>query len=650
METQRNSIRKWLAQHGLKVRTWYEDIGSRHEAYRRQEFQRLLTAVRSGDIDWVVVEAKDRFGTRNSYEFGKFATELIDHDVQLWSVAGGCLTAGDYATEILAAVDGVRSKDEQLARSQRAVKGMVQVWESGQTMGGYPPYGFDVACYPAGSDQEKWRVVYEGHSKRKKVLPDGSEERYDGRGNFPGRDETDRLELVPSQDQKRIEVVQMIYKWYATESLTYGAIATRLNSLGIDPLFSQAWYGNRIIGLLRNPAVLVGKTVGNKQGHGSFYSIRKGKLEVAPTKKGRAITYRPHDKEDYIFPREWGTGIVDQDTWDAVQAKLMGAIHTTRRSPRSPELWLSQFLYCSRCGLKMTGWTQKTHKEPYSYVCPTFRRFGAHNKYGCRLHRVKNGEILPLVERYLADAGQKLDEVLTTAPSLGWEEIEAGLNRSEREYCRIITALWQTMKKWGVKNPSGRPWAGNTLADAFRLHAPGKQAKERKELAKLKEKYAEATERYLELPERARAVVRGKLDELEKEIAALEARLRPMDQQLAELRGEVESARERVLVAQDACRGSGNRQKAQALAGVLARIVCDFSHHQYKPKKVQTEGQRKRKVGTERSRLESVTFEPLMGEPSTLRPGDERELRSETVGRRTGSQCRLPPAPRPSAG
>lgn len=222
MESQKSSVRRWLTQNGLKVRIWYSDIGSRHEAYRRPEFQQLMAAVRAGEIDWIIVESKDRFGTRDSHEFGKFASELKDNDVELWSVTGGCLTSGDYATEILTTVDSVRSRDEQLERARRAVRGMVQTWESGRVMGGYPPYGFDVACYPANSDQEKWRVVYQGHSKRVKVMPDGTEERYDGKGNFPGRDETDRLELVPSREQKRIEVVQQIFKWFATESTTYG--------------------------------------------------------------------------------------------------------------------------------------------------------------------------------------------------------------------------------------------------------------------------------------------------------------------------------------------------------------------------------------------------------------------------------------------
>jgi len=293
----------------------------------------------------------------------------------------------------------------------------------------------------------------------------------------------------------------------------------------------------------------------------------------------------------------------------------------------------------------MTGWTQKTHKrEPHSYVCGTFRRFGAANAAGCRLHRVHHGTAAALVARFLTDADQKLAEVLA-APTTGGPDgpdespgfapppgtAEDSFDRSQLAYCRLVNRLWRTVQKWGVPAPDGRPWAADALADAYRAHAPQHQAGERAELAALRRRYEEATERYLELPHRAREVVRGKLDELESQIAVLEDRLRPLDEKVGELREELVAAQDRVRAAREACQGIGNRQKAQALAGVLARIVCHFEHYQSVPKKRQTAGQKGRKVGTDRSRLERAVFEPLAGAAVEVRP----EFRTETVGRRS---------------
>jgi uncharacterized coiled-coil protein SlyX len=161
---------------------------------------------------------------------------------------------------------------------------------------------------------------------------------------------------------------------------------------------------------------------------------------------------------------------------------------------------------------------------------------------------------------------------------------EDSLDRSRLAYCRLVNRLWRTVQKWGVPAPDGRPWAADALADVYRAHAPQHQAGERAELATLRRRYEEATERYPELPHRAREVVRGKLDELESQIAVLEERLRPLDEKVGELREELAAAQDRVRAAREACQGVGNRQKAQALAGVLARIVCHFEHYQSVPK------------------------------------------------------------------
>src|SRR5262249_24190198 len=152
----------------------------------------------------IVVDAKDRFGTANAWEFGKLICQLRDGDCQLWSVAQGCLTADDAVTEILATVDSVRSRDEQVNKSQRSVRGAMNGIKNGEWQGGYPPFAFDVVCYsPEGT--EKWRVFYTGAEERLRFWPDGRPpERYDGRGNFPAKDRGDKLRLAPSQDEQRV--------------------------------------------------------------------------------------------------------------------------------------------------------------------------------------------------------------------------------------------------------------------------------------------------------------------------------------------------------------------------------------------------------------------------------------------------------------
>src|SRR5262245_29046728 len=76
LDEQRKVIEKWLADFGLtnNVAEWFMDVGSRLEAYKREGFQALLKRVTRGDIDWVVVEALDRFGCRSPAQMGAFIT------------------------------------------------------------------------------------------------------------------------------------------------------------------------------------------------------------------------------------------------------------------------------------------------------------------------------------------------------------------------------------------------------------------------------------------------------------------------------------------------------------------------------------------------------------------------------------------------
>ncbi|VTR94309.1 recombinase : Resolvase domain protein OS=Planctomyces brasiliensis (strain ATCC 49424 / DSM 5305 / JCM 21570 / NBRC 103401 / IFAM 1448) GN=Plabr_0993 PE=4 SV=1: Resolvase: Recombinase: Zn_ribbon_recom [Gemmata massiliana] len=614
--TQKANIQRWLARHGLQVECWYEDVGSRDLAYKRREFQLMMSRVATGCLDWIIVDSMDRFGVRDHYEFGKFACDLRDNDCELWSTTEGHLTGDDLATGVVGAVKSARSQDEQAARGKRAVEGLIEAVKNGKTPGGYPPYGYDYMC--VGEDgKEKWRLRYLGHYKRVKINPDGTEQAYDGKKNFPARDQGDSLVLVPARDPKQVEAVKLIFRWFATESISYGGIAKRLGDLGYSPIYAETWYTDRVIRILRNPAALVGRTVSNKQSQGRFCEFRGGQIEAVKRKGGRAVSYRVHTQADHIYPDQWGEGLIDRDTWDTVQAKIA---HKPKqcRSAKSPELWLAEFLYCSMCGRKMAGWAQPNHKaDPYSYVCSSFRQFGERNKNGCRMHRVKHSEITPLVEKWLADTQQKLAEVLDAEPDL--TEFEKRADRTQQDYCRLITAVWRTMKKWGVPNPEGGVWAAPSLAEAFRQHAPTHQSKERAALKALQMKYEQATESYLELPQRAREVVRAKLEVLEADIAALEERLRPMDEKLSELRTEMVAAAGRVRAAGEACRGQNQRAKAQALSRVLARIVCSFEHYQSQPKKKQTKRQKARPQGQDRSRLVSAFFEPLLGEGRELR-------------------------------
>ncbi len=270
--SQRESIQRWLEDRGLSVRRWYQDVGARDQSAKREGFQQLLAAVQAGETDWIVVQEKDRFGVANSYEFGLYVTLLQRHDCELWSVVQGCLSACDPVTEILNAVDSVRSHDEQKARAARSLRGKILRVKHGEWQGGAPPYGYDLGCFsPSGELQ--WRLYYRGRYERTKILPDGRETPYDGKGCVPSRDKGFVLRLLPSRDKRRIEIVRLIFRWMATEAISVRAICARLNAEGVSPLYAPSWYSALVGGMLRNPAYVLGSGAWNKQSHGRFLEL-----------------------------------------------------------------------------------------------------------------------------------------------------------------------------------------------------------------------------------------------------------------------------------------------------------------------------------------------------------------------------------------
>jgi DNA invertase Pin-like site-specific DNA recombinase len=606
LTSQRQSIDRWLQLHGLTVQCYYEDVGSRDLAYKRESFQRLLRAVEAGLVDWIITDSKDRFGTRSAYEFGKFATFLQEHDCQLWSVTQGCLTDEDAVTEILAAVDSVRSRDEQKARSQRSLRGKIAAVQRNEFQGGYPPLGYDVGCF--GKDgQLKWSVYYTGHHQRLRLWPDGRPpERYDGKGNFPARDKGDVLRLIPSHDKQRVEIVRQIFKWFATESITLRGLCTRLANLRISPVVGEGWYSSRLGPMLRNPAYLIGSGVWNKKGHGRFFEYRDGQYQEVPRIRGRAKTGRNRPQADYIRPLAEAQGLIDRHTWERVQARLAGK-HRPEKAPRNPALWLAGLLYCGHCGRRLAGWHQKSDKTaPLSYCCANYRQYGKANPFGCQLHRVRAEVIEQLLERYLEESGQRLETLLRVEQE---DQLLDALctetDAKTRDYLKTLHRVWREVRGAGAEPPPGKPWSHSSLCDAYAVVSPPKRHTLAAQLQSKRDELDGMLRQFARLTNQAAIDRMNQLiEELGEKIKDLEARLQPLDELLRSQRANLQRLEQSMREARETLAGDSNRRKAAAVGRVLARIVCKFVYT---------------KAGSQtRSILSEVTFEPLLGDARTF--------------------------------
>jgi DNA invertase Pin-like site-specific DNA recombinase len=198
-QRQVNAARAFEERHGVKILPQYrfEDDMPRDLSAQRPDFQRMLKAVRAGTLKWIFVDQIDRFGFADEWELADLLGQLRKAGCNLYDAQDEDWTAHGLMSFFRAGLAGHSSHDEQVKKSWRSLGGMIVKAKAGEWQGGPPKLGFDLACFDRATDQEQWRVVFEGrdkegttkrqgkvrpvyHIRRLKVYPDGRTERLDG--------------------------------------------------------------------------------------------------------------------------------------------------------------------------------------------------------------------------------------------------------------------------------------------------------------------------------------------------------------------------------------------------------------------------------------------------------------------------------------
>lgn len=606
---QRKVIQKWLADYGLDVEEWYQDVGSRLEAYKRPAFQALLKRVTRGDIQWVVCEALDRFGVRSQAELGRFVCHLQDFGVKLYAIAEGLeVTSDDAFTVLSTSIGTLRSADELRSRAHRALKGAAKAFREGEFAGGLIPYAFDLACHDR-LGVEAWRlVVYPDHKLQ--VWSDGRRTRFEE--GTPRKNLGEKLRLVPSVEADRIEWVRKVFEWFVTEDLPFRAIATRLNVLGVSAINETGWSGARVGDVLKNPLYATGATVGNKRGHGKVMGLVGGKEQPVERVAGRTGRVVKRDSTDYIYPAGEYPAIIEREVWQASQDKLEAKGSGKRaKAPRNPDKWLAGLLVCGACGCKMAGFNRSScrAKEPHNYVCSHHKTYPATSP--CRLNKVGHGLLERLIDRYLAEAGVKLDVIARTedpAGTLRALQLE-GWSR-QREYLGTLAEMVEVLHAAGIETGVEIDGQHYDTCDTRREYRKLQEAR-REELARLIEQKQEELRGFIRnIPrltsELAIKLAEEEVERLGTEIAALQRQAQPLDERADELRAALAVTQERFRLAREALSGGGPLARSEAVRKVIRRVVLHFEA-------VESPG-----PNEPSSRLVRVVVEPLEGDEAVV--------------------------------
>lgn len=622
-DRQRNMIKKWAATNGLVVAEWYEDTeGSnpRDQADDRTSFQRLVQLVETGIVDAIVVDAQDRFGTFGAWELGKYLSILITNGCSLWSVEDGCLTQDDDGTVIKAVVNAQTSLKEQKDKGWRALTKKIDDAKAGRYFGGYPPYGLDVVCVgPSG--EQKWRVVWTGDFERLKIDTNGLETEYKGKNNMPARDEYDIPSYAPSIRTERMEFVNEMFRWYATEEISPSQIAARLNDAGVSSVFGEGWNKQKVKQTLMNPAY-IGMPAYNKRSSGRFWEYVGGEMHPVKRTKGRAKAGRTRSQDDYIFPsKPVFAPIVPIELFNEVQHKLKKSSKEYKekvpspRSPRTASFWLRNILFCSGCSKPMRAWNANPDRpNPYrSYFCANYGTYGKQNPTGCRSNRVKAELLEQIVERYLGETHQKISELIGAKSELeldAFTHLESGLNSQRdqlqnlmRQRSRLIRRVEESESDFenriaaALIKPEDLAEGGfvPVVSDGkiydflFEERKPTLEA----ELSKLDAEHTDLLDRSLNLPAEAR-IARQKVSE---RLLGLEQRIESLREDLHcvnnDISGIVEELQRRKVAIEEARAAIGEdskfRRKSLLVKQVIVRVVCHFQDTEGKGNQPRTE-------------------------------------------------------------
>ena len=637
-DTQRQytSIRSFLKEHSATIPPahWFKDEGwSRDEDTIRPEFNRLLRLVALKKIKWIVIDRLDRFGTKNGRKLVRYIDDLIDAGCKLYDVSGREWTAEDIGTLVVTVVEGDKSKGEQEDKSYRVLGGK-QIWaRRGDWQGGYPRLGFDVACLALATGEELWRVVYLSRGKRLKVYPDGKVEEFndvvrteDGEektiANHPKyNDATERLQAVPSRDEKKISAAVTVFTRYATEAVSFGTLAKQLNRLGLTNGAGGKFHSHHISDMLTDP-LYIGYSRWNGSSQARFNQIKGGVVGQGNSAGKKQKT----DKADWVMSdSRLFDPLVERPIWDACEKKLAGR-KTRARAPASGRHYLSGLLYCGNCGGAMVAGPVRPGAdgtEGAEYFCGTYQKAkmtGSAKDCKC----LRNGLFQDVVEdyigRYLEDAGERLTMLVrgfgqqsSTTDADGDGEADAYQEWDESltlllDYVRDNhpdewAALWEEV---GDAPDVSVEQAVEAYRRCFSKEATGQR------LVEMKAEYDRLVDAWADLPsQRAKERAKERLLSLEQEIERLEAQRRDLAEiverhwrRYRDLIAAIDAAQEARVELERQEDEQAVRRWAETVWGVIHRVECFF---------VAT-GRVKPAPGQPVSKLARVVVHPISGE------------------------------------
>lgn len=382
---------------GVKILI-YEDEGFSGKNTARPEFQRMLAAVRAGEIDCVVCYKLDRI-SRNVGDFAHTYETFERHGAD-FLCAGETYDTTTPAGRAMMGMVSVFAQMEREVTAERIRDNMHMLARSGRWLGGHTPTGF--------RSTKDDRVDVEGKIRA-------------------------AFKLTPVKDE--MDLVAFIYSKF-TELKSIAGTARYLLLHDIRTKNGNNFTSVAVREILRNPVYCIaGQEAGDyfrEKGADICFSDneldnRRGFMPYNRTSSKKERQQR-NDIGNWLVALGRHDGIIPPDTWvkiqrilDAKQVKDKSAV----RTPHKSQALLSGLLICKRCNSAMrphvhTSRKTKDGAAPYYYICELKERSA---KARCAMDNAGGA----LIDRAI------LDELA------GYEREDSSVHRSLRELRRRIS-------------------------------------------------------------------------------------------------------------------------------------------------------------------------------------------------------------------
>lgn len=301
------------------------DEGFSGKNENRPEYQHMISKVKSGEIDSIVIYQLNRLG-RNARDIHNTMQMCEDLNTVIYSATEGF----DSSTSFGRAIIGILASLAQLEREQLAERvkdNMYTLAKMGRWLGGQSPLGFD--------------------GTRKYYIDENGKER----SITQLKRNEDELKIVKSIYEKYIEEksLSQVSKWTLTNNFK-GKNGGNIDKSAINVI-------------LKNPVYV-------KSDEKLFQYLSENNYEICGTPNGNGMLRYGKDSHNIVAVSKH-KGIIDSDDWIKVQ-KIMEK--NTEKAPsigKSKTALLTGILRCS-CGSTMQmryGPKRKDGSKPHYYVC-----------------------------------------------------------------------------------------------------------------------------------------------------------------------------------------------------------------------------------------------------------------------------------------